>query len=86
MPINVESTPLEVLPVSQAKTHGKGVVSWVRYGIGLNSPPAHDDRPMFEGNFGPAATEPSTVGKALGPCDDEFFRIGGGLNQFSTER
>ena len=86
MPINVESTPHEVLLVSQAKSHGKSVVSWVRYGIRLNPPPAHDDRPMLEGNLGPTATEPTAVSEAIGFCDDEFLRIGGGVNQFSTER
>ena len=86
MPINVESTPHEVLLVGQAKSHGKGVVSWVRYGIGLNPPPAHDDRPMLESNLGPTATEPTTVSEAIGFCDDEFLSIGGGVNQFSTER
>ena len=86
MPINVESTTLKVLLVSQAKSHGEGVVSWVRYGIGLNPPPAHDDRPMLEGNLGPTATEPTAVSEAIGFCDDEFLSIGGGVNQFSTER
>ena len=41
---------------------------------------------MLESNLGPTTTKPTTVSEAIGFCDDEFLCIGGGVNQFSTER